>query len=138
MTPVIFPYIERQHVLLGTITQPAITLQLYSERFRQWFRLKEILADTGADISVFPLVLGRLLVADIERGQPIQLGQKVLFSVTHHAFVHHIRARLREFTFVMPVAIAMSAIIPPIFGRKDALDRFSVRFVQGQRLIVEL
>ena len=41
-----------------------------------------------------------------------------------HAFVHRIQAQLGEITFEMPVAIAMTAMIPPIFGRQrqEAFD----------------
>ena len=91
--------------------------------------------DTGADISVLPFLLGQLLIGDVQKGQPIQLGRVVSSAVMFHGFVHRIQAQIGEISFEMPVAVAMTTTMPPIFGRREALDRFTVRFAKGQELI---
>ena len=138
MTTVIFPYAECSHSLFGTIKRPVISLQLHSALFDQWLILHEVLVDTGADISVIPLRLGQIVVDHIEHGQPIHLGKVISSTSMYNAFVHRVRAKIGDKTFEMPVAIAISETIPPIFGRREALDRFSVCFVKGQELAIEL
>ena len=138
MTHIRFPYAERSHSLFGTIKRPLMTLHLHSSLFDQWLVLNEVLVDTGADISVVPLPLGQILVDHIEEGQPTHLGGVVSSVAMFNAFVHRVQAKVDEKPFEMPIAIALSETIPPIFGQKDALDRFTARFVKGQELIIEL
>ena len=138
MTSLIFPYQTREHSFFGTITRPVLTLNFYSTRFARWFSVKNVLVDTGADVSVVPLRLGQLLIEDIQKGQPIQLGRVVSSAAMFHGFIHYIQVQIAEITFEMPVAVAMTTAIPPIFGRSEALDRFSVRFVKGQELVLDV
>ena len=114
-----------------------ITLHVHSDLFDQWLTLNDVLVDTGADISVIPLLLGQILVDHIEHGQPIHLGGAASSPVMFNAFVHRVQAKLGNLTFAMPLAIAISDTIPPIFGRQEALDRFTARFVKGQKLMIE-
>ena len=113
-------------------------LNLYSARFARWFSVKHVLVDTGADISVVPLRLGQLLIEDVQKGQPIQLGRVISSAAMFHGVVYRIQAQIGEITFEMPVAVAMTTTIPPIFDRREALDRFTVRFVKGQELTIEM
>ncbi len=124
-----FPYVEQEHPIFGKVTRPLIKLALYSERFGEWVIIKKVLADTGADISVIPLPVGKILVSEVELGQPIQLGGILSSNLMSNAFVHQIQTRLGDHTFEMPVAVSTSSTIPPIFGRQNGLDRFKVSFV---------
>jgi hypothetical protein len=49
-----------------------------------------------------------------------------------------IRARIGHNSFEMPVAVSLSSVIPPIWGRQEALDRFTISFVQGRELVLEI
>jgi hypothetical protein len=72
MKALVLPYAERQHSFFGSITRPVVSLNFYSERFGQWFVLKNVLVDTGADITVIPFPLGEALVTDVQHGQLIR------------------------------------------------------------------
>ncbi len=137
MTTITFPYVERHHPLLGSVKRPLLRLELHSERFNLWIALDDVLADTGADLSVVPLPFGQLLVTNVESGQPTQLGGIVSSTSAFNGYIHQIQARLGETEFELLVAVVTTATIPPIFGRRQALDRFEVRFVHGQELIIE-
>lgn len=115
-----------------------LTLHVYSTRFSRWLSVKNVLVDTGADVSVVPLRLGQLLIGDIQKGKPIRLGRVVSSAAMFHGFMHSIQTQIAETTFEMPVAVAMAIAIPPIIGRREALDRFSIRLVKGQKLILEM
>jgi len=131
-----FPYVEGTSVIFGAVLRPFVSLEAYSELLDQWVPLENLLADTGADISVLPRPLGELLVDDVTTGRYSPLSG-VNPAAVLPAFIHIIRVRLGDVEFEMPVAIADSSLVPPVLGRKDALDRFVVRFVVGEETIVE-
>jgi len=138
MTTLIFPYIEKPHTVFGQITRPVIEISLYSQRFDRWLKINDVLADTGADLSLVPLPIGQILVSNVEQGIPISLGGIVVVDFSTNAFVHYVSAQLGDKHFDMPLAIATSSTIPPIFGRRGALERFVARFVSGEELIIEM
>lgn len=136
-TKLTFPCVEQEHHLFGKINRPVIRLAVYSVRFGRWLEIGKVLADTGADISVVPLPMGQILIHDIENGVPMYVGGILSSSVAVNAFVHRITARIGDYTFEMPVAVSVSSVIPPILGRQEALDRFSVTFIYGKEVIFE-
>ena len=131
-----FPYVEGASVIFGTVLRPLVSLEVYSELLEQWVLLENLLADTGADISVLPRPLGELLIGDITVGRYSPLSG-INPSAVLPAFIHIVQVRLGDAEFEMPVAIADSSLIPPVLGRRDALDRFVVRFVVGEETIIE-
>lgn len=131
-----FPYTSLPDPVFGYISLPVIQLRLYSERLGAWVELQNVLASTGADVSVVPMGIGELLVDDVESGFPFQLGQSDSAG-GFNAYLHRVQAQLGDKTFEMPLAISTSAPSPPTFGQRGALDQFVVRFVKGQELIIE-
>ena len=131
-----FPYVEGASDIFGTVLRPLVSLEAYSELLERWVLLENILADTGADISVLPRPLGELLLDDITTGHYFPLSGVNPVAIVP-AFVHIIRVRLGDAEFEMPVAIADSPLVPPLLGRRDALDRFVVRFVVGEETVIE-
>ena len=131
-----FPYIEGPSAIFGTVLRPLVSLEVYSELLGQWVLLENLLADTGADISVLPRPLGELLVDDITTGRYSPLSGLHPGAVLP-AFIHTVQVRLGDEEFEMPIAIADSLLVPPLLGRRDALDRFVVRFVVGEETIIE-
>jgi hypothetical protein len=138
MKKLIFSYTDKEHCIFGKITRPLIRLAFLSERFGKWLEIGQVLADTGADISLIPLPLGQILVSDVEKGIPICIGGVLSSDVSVNAFIHRIKARIRDYSFEMPVAISLSSVIPPIWGRQEALDRFTISFVQGREFRLEI
>jgi len=131
-----FPYVEGASELFGTILRPLVSLEAYSEPLERWVLLENLLADTGADISVLPRPLGELLLDDVTTGRYFPLSGVNPAAIVP-AFVHIVRVRLGDTEFEMPVAIADSSLVPPLLGRRDALDRFVVRFVVGEETVIE-
>jgi len=96
------------------------------------------MADTGADISVIPLPLGQVLVSNVENGIPMHIGGVLSSDMPFNAFVHRVKTRIGDHLFEMPVAVSLLSIIPPIWGRQEALDRFTASYVQGRELVLEI
>lgn len=134
-----FPYITKTHPIWGTITYPFITVDFYATPYGQWLKMNEVLVDTGADLSIVPRHLGQALVPVIETGIPIRLGGSISReNGPLEAFIHSIPARIHNLQFNLPLAIVHSLAVPVILGRREALDRFSVQFVKGKEVIIEL
>jgi hypothetical protein len=138
MTTLVFPYKEKLHPVFGQISRPVLAIDLYVPRFGQWLTVQDVLADTGADLSVVPVALGRALVDEVEAGVPVSLRGSITAVTTANAFMHTLTARLGDFQFDLPVAIALENNVPPILGRRNALDRFVARFVSGEELVLEV
>jgi hypothetical protein len=88
MKKLTFPCTEKEHGIFGKITRPLITLAFFSERFGKWLEVGQILADTGADISVIPLKLGQIPVSDVGSGISMYAGGVLSSDMSFNAFVH--------------------------------------------------
>ncbi len=129
-----FEYIATKRRIFGTVRRPLVDIEAKTAS-GDWLELKEVLADTGADISVLPRHLAALIVADAASGKRQEI--KGIVPVTHlTVFLHQLTFRIQENEFTLPVAIADSDDVPPILGRAGGLDLFAAVF-DGKRLRLE-
>jgi predicted aspartyl protease len=128
-----FPYVEEESGVLDSIKRPRIKMNALSELVSDWITIDEILADTGADFCVLPRYIGETLVKDITTGKYAEIKGVVPGTILE-AYVHQINVRIGNLEFVAPVAIADSNDVPSILGRVDALDRFDVNFLKGEKV----
>ncbi len=135
MVAIRFPY-RRDPKQASWILKPFIAVEFYSELTDEWIAVSPVLADTGADYTTLPSRFGRLLVAEIESGQPISV-RGLVTGTSAAAYLHSLTARLAGTEFDLPVAISTDDNTPPIFGRTDALDRLSVTFQFGETVVIE-
>ena len=68
----------------------------------------------------------------------MRVGGVLSSDMQVNAFVHRIKTRIGDYSFEMPVAVSLSSVVPPIWGRREALDRFTVNFVEGRELALEI
>jgi hypothetical protein len=130
------PYTPGHSKIFGKILRPLVDIQIYSSIIGRWIMIKEVLADTGADISILPRAIGESIVGDATTGEYIEIKGVVPNSVLT-AFIHTLKIKLLEKTFTTKVAIADSNDVPPILGRYLALDLFKAKFDKGQKLELE-
>ncbi|MGH9876717.1 MAG: hypothetical protein ACRD5H_03700 [Nitrososphaerales archaeon] len=128
-----FNYRKQRSRLFGKVFRPLIELEAYSEVANDWLILENILADTGADVSMLPKSIGEALVQDIERGKRTQI-KGVVPGAKLNVYIHNLRFRLNSKQFYLPVAIADSDAVPPILGRAKGLDLFNAIFKKGKIL----
>lgn len=126
-----FPYKERGSGIFGKTKRPLIDLYVFSEARKAWLFLAEVLADTGADISVLPRTIGESLVKDIKRGRYLEIRGITPGAYTE-VFIHQFICKIRDFKFKAPFAIADSDDVPPILGRAGGLDLFEAVFYKGK------
>jgi len=128
-----FKYKKQESGLFRKVLRPVIELEAYSEVTNDWLVLQNILADTGADISMLPRSLGEALVLDITRAKKVQI-KGVVPEARVNVYIHTLKFKLNSKQFNLPVAIADSDNVPPIFGRVKGLNLFSANFKKGKVL----
>lgn len=126
-----YPYKVEESVILGRVKRPRISIDAFSLVKNDWVSIDEVLADTGADLSVLPRFIGEMLVDDITKGKYIEIKGIVPASALI-SFIHTLKVRVNGKEFEAPIAIADSNAVPSIFGRVNGLDLFDARFSEGK------
>lgn len=133
----VFPYKKKESGIFGKTKRPLIDIFLFSEIKKGWLLLAEVLADTGADISILPRTIGESLVRDIKKGKYLEI-RGITPGAYAEVFIHHLACKINGVKFKAPFAIADSDDVPPILGRVKGLDLFAATFYRGKetRLII--
>ncbi len=132
-----FTHKEQESGIFGKILRPLIDIEIYSELESDWIKIKDVLADTGADVSILPRDTGELMVQDFLLGKVQEIKGIVPYAQLI-VYIHELRFRINSKEFILPVAIADSSEIPPILGRIKGLDIFNVNFNKGRTLNIEM
>jgi len=128
-----FDYIEKDSGIFGKVKRPLITVEIRTKA-GDWLEIKEVLADTGADISIFPRNIAELAIENIEDGKTLEVKGIVPYSKLI-VFIHELAFRINGKIFGLPVAVADSDDVPPILGRVKGLDIFSCTFESNKVLM---
>lgn len=110
-----FAYKEQKSTIFGKIKRPLITIELFSKVKERWIRLPNVLADTGADVSLLPRFQGEVLVKDVTKGKEVELRGIVPY-VRVPGFMHIIRARVDAIVFDASIVVIDSDDVLPILG----------------------
>jgi hypothetical protein len=128
-----FRYKKQESALFGNILRPLVRLEAYSEVGGDWLVLENVLADTGADISVLPSSMGEALVFDVKSPRKPHI-KGIAPQARVRVYIHKLRFRLNSKEWSLPVAIADTDNVPPILGRVNGLDLFNANFKKGRVL----
>ncbi len=128
-----YPYKMEKSATLGRVKRPRISIDIFSLVKNDWVSIDEVLADTGADLSVLPRFIGEILVNDITTGKYIEI-KGVVPSAVLTSFIHTLKVRVNGKEFVSQIAISDSNAVPSIFGRVDGLDLFNANFSEEKIL----
>lgn len=126
-----FLYKERESCIFGKTKRPLIDLYIFSETKKNWLFVADILADTGADISILPRTIGELVIQDIKEGKYLEIRGITPGAYTE-VFIHDLTCKMGAVKFKAPFAIADSDDVPPILGRFKGLDLFEAVFYKGK------
>lgn len=89
--------------------------------------------DSGADVTMIPLSLGKLLGFKIDESKIQQIG-----GIRGSVPVIFIKASLKIGKEEFPTRLAWALIedVPPLLGRTDVFDIFKVTFEQYKKVII--
>ena len=113
-----------------------IKLEVYSFTRNKWLELKDVLADSGADLSILPRDIGEALLEDITKGKIAEVKGVISYAKLT-VFINTLKFRINSKEFELPVAIADSDDVLPILGRVKGLDLFNVNFSKGKTVSLE-
>jgi hypothetical protein len=131
----VIPYITENSNVFRKIRRPRLTFSIYSKPLGSWITIENVLADTGADISVLPKGLGQLMVGKIKRGEKFKISGLVPWS-TADMYMHILSIRIGGKRYRTTFAISASDEIPPTLGRIGGLDNLDIRYQKGRQIII--
>lgn len=126
-----FDYKEAGSKIFGAVKRPLVNIEIYSDSRKFWLFVPDVLADTGADVSILPRYIGKILVNDYSKGKKNEIRGIIPYAKLI-VFIHNLKFRINGKAFELPVAIADSDDVPPILGRAKGLDIFECVFIVKQ------
>ena len=131
-----FSYRTGHSDLLGRVRRPLLTISIFSQRFDEWIEIQDLLADTGADLTLLPFHLGELILSEVRDGRSgivtgLFTGRGLRF------YLLRLYLSFASRSFRSTVGIADSTAVPALLGRHHALDRFTAVYRRGKALVLE-
>lgn len=122
---IIFRYKKEESLVLGKIERPVADVYLRTKK-DSWIEFHPYI-DSGADVTMIPLSLGKLLDFEIDESKIQQIG-----GIRGSVPVMHTKASMKigNKTFTSHIAWALIEDVPPLLGRKDVFDVFKITFEQ--------
>ncbi len=128
-----FPYREEISESFGQIPRPVVEV-FFKAQAGQWFGVFAY-ADSGADFSIFPKGLCKLL------GLKLTMGQRsVIQGVSGKPgviYLHTLEMKIGATNLNARVGFAASEQMPYLLGRLDILDHFDIRFEKNRVCFIE-
>lgn len=128
-----FPYREEPSKAFGRIARPVVEVFLRGQT-GEWFKVFPY-ADSGADFSLFPKGICKLL------GLQLKAGQRSLIQGVSGKpmviYLHRVEMRIGEKSFSARVGFAVSERMPYLLGRLDVLEHFDIRFEKDRVCFAE-
>ncbi|MGD0690093.1 MAG: hypothetical protein ABSA50_10025 [Candidatus Bathyarchaeia archaeon] len=118
---------KEQSRIFGVVTRP-IARVILQRKYPQWMYV-----DSGADISLIPLSVGRLIGLTRTREDRLQR----IFGVSQSSvsiIVKKVSMRIGSSEFNARVAWSQVEEVPLLLGRMDVFPRFSVIFKERNQL----
>lgn len=127
---IIFRYKEESLGHGGTIQRPVADISLKTKQ-NAWIEFHPYI-DSGADVTMVPLSLGKLLGFEVGEGKIQQIGGirgsvPVIYTKTE--------MKIGDKAFLAQIAWALIEDVPPLLGRRDVFDIFKVTFEQKKGVI---
>ena len=112
-----YRYKERPSGLLGMVKRPLIDLEILENRTGLWYKVEDVLVDTGADVTMMPRRMRFLLDGPLEGGTRREI-KGVVPQARLTVYMHILRLRFNGYEFDSPVLISERDDVFPILGRK--------------------
>jgi len=131
----IVPYVREESNLFSNIRRPKLKLSLYSKFMKCWIKIDDVLADTGADISILPENLGILLLGNYKVGPKYEITGLLPDNISS-MYIHRLSVKIGSKNIRTDFAIAGSNNVPPTLGRMGGLDKFCIHYRRGRDMVI--
>jgi len=127
-----FNYRREKSAITGDILRPVASIEFRSED-GVWIELRPYI-DSGADITLIPLTFGRLLGLELKKEEIKHL--RGIGGVGVPVVIKEVDTRINGTEFPVRVAWALEEDLPPLLGRVDIFDRFTITFDQRKEIVM--
>jgi hypothetical protein len=128
-----FPYREEVSRVFGHIGRPVVEAHLKAAD-GNWFKVFPY-ADSGADFSLFPRSVAKILSLKLKTGQRSFIqgvgGRRLVI------YIHRVELRIGDKKLSVRAGFAFSDRVPYLLGRIDMLEHFDIRFELHRVCFVE-
>lgn len=129
---IVFKYKEESFGVKGeTIKRPVADIFLQTKT-NSWIEFHPYI-DSGADLTMIPLSLGKLIGLHLDEKKVQQVGGIRGSVPIMHAIC---KMRIGKDDLNVKIAWALVEDVPPLLGRTDIFDFFDVTFKQSKNLII--
>lgn len=127
-----FPYIKEAATVTEFISKPFAEVTLIGDinEITEWF-----LIDSGADISLVSLNIGKLLGFGLKEGEEIKQLSGI-GTTTIPYLLRTIKMKIGEKEFDARMAWSLIEDVPLVLGRIDIFDKFDILFKEREGKIV--
>lgn len=129
---IVFKYRAEPSRIKGQFVYRPVAEVYLKSKVGNWIKFNPYI-DSGADVSLIPLSLGKLLGLELDKNKIEQIGG-IRGSVP--VIYHKIEIKIVEFTLQIQIAWALIEEVPPLLGRTDIFDYFNVTFKQKKGVII--
>ena len=113
------------------IKRPVCDVYLRSNR-DEWIEFHPYI-DSGADMTLIPLSLGKLIGLSTDKKSPEKIGG---ISGSIPVIYHEVMIKIARYRFPILISWAQIEKVPPLLGRKDIFDFFNVSFRQKKGIVI--
>ena len=128
-----FPYREEPSKAFGRIARPVIEVSL-RQQSGAWVKVFPY-ADSGADFSLFPRGICKLLGLELKAGRRSMI--QGVGGKAAAVYLHRVHMRIGETSFEARVGFSAGERVPYLLGRLDVLVRFDIRFERDRVCFIE-
>jgi hypothetical protein len=128
-----FPYREEPSKTFGRIARPVVEVSL-RQQSGNWVKIFPY-ADSGADFSLFPRGICKLLGLELMAGRRSMV--QGVGGKPAAVYLHTVQMRIGETNFQARVGFSASERVAYLLGRLDALEHFDIRFEKDKVCFVE-
>jgi hypothetical protein len=127
-----FNYRREKSEITGDILRPVASIE-FRNKDGVWIELRPYI-DSGVDITLVPLTFGRLLGLELKKEEIKHL--RGIGGVGVPVVIKEVDARINGTEFPVRVAWALEEDLPPLLGRVDIFDRFTITFDQCKKIVI--
>jgi len=128
--PIVFP-LRSVRTTLGWVVKPLIPVDILTSA---GYRPYEVLLDTGADCTMLPKFMARLIGVDLAACR--HLPSYGIEGAGVMTYASRITARIGRTVLTLPCLFSENERSPFILGRMGLFDRFSITFDNRRKKIV--
>lgn len=129
---IVFHYKPEINLVNRFVTKRPVARVFFQTKNKLWVQFDPYI-DSGADITLIPYGLGKILGLELEKDKIEQIGGiKGAIPVIYAQQ----KIRIGEVEFLAKIGWALIEDVPPLLGRADIFDRFNVTFKQKDDTIL--